>query len=57
MDEIIQYLRDNYIEFEQTTHGVAYAGFYYWHHISNESVYTEGDINHYKRKIRNNQMH
>lgn len=57
MKEIIDYLKELYIEYEVFSDTqLQYAGFYYWFSISQSMIDSKG-VESIKRSIYNNQQH
>ncbi len=57
MQEIINYLTQNGIEFEKTKEGLSYEGYYKWYYIYDKEVQNSENVKSFIKRINNNCNH
>ena len=56
MEQLIEYLKDNDVEYRLLSNSIVYQGMYHWYVINRVDV-NDNTIEFYKRQINNNLQH
>ena len=57
MEQLIEYLKDNDVEYKLLTNSIVYQGMYHWYVINRVDVTNDNDIEYFKKQINNNLQH